>query len=135
MTFASRWGAALRLQRPSLAILASQELGGLVIVGDAAGPGVVLDASADAVGDVAQQHGLGQGAAVVEVAGAGAAGADGLEPLAMVAQRRGNRLLWRRHVAELLLGQQPVLAVVGDQATFLAFEENAVGVVLVDHFA
>src|SRR5437879_5867278 len=124
-------GDSRRSQRPPLPILPAQVLRRLVVIRDPPGLGVVLDAGAEAVGDVAEEDGLAQAAAVIEVAGGGAAVADGVEPFAMMADRARDGRLGRLEIAELGLRQQAAVAVIGEQAALLPFEEHAAVEVLV----
>src|SRR5262249_40286075 len=101
---------------PSLAEVGLEVLGRLGAVGDLSGVGVVMERLARADGDVAQQHGLGQGRGVVEVRerGVGLAGPDGGDPLALLvvvllALHPGQDALGLLEVLEFLLGPQLLL--------------------------
>src|SRR5690606_18150798 len=113
-------------ERPAVAVVAAEEGLGLGGVGGAHGVGVPLDLAADAVGDVAQVVGLGQPAGVLEVRARRLAGLAGVDPLGVVALGAGEGGFGRREALELLLGQEDVLAVVGEDHAVVADEQHAV---------
>src|SRR5262249_33869369 len=112
-------------QRPGLAVLLAEVALGLRLAGLEA-PRLPADRLADAVGDVAQQHRLGQQAGVAEVARRRPAVLARLHPLLVVAHRRRDRLGRPLVTGEVLLGQQLVAVVVGQQQALAADEQVAV---------
>src|SRR5579883_2136738 len=112
-------------ERPALAVFAMEERLGLGGIGGIELGGVPLQRLAGAVGDIAQVVGLGEPARVVEVAGCRRAGLAGVDPLGVVAQRLGDELLGALEVVEVLLGQEEVLAVAGQEHPLGALEQDA----------
>ena len=68
---------------------------------------------------------LDEQAGIVEVAGGGLARLAGVDPLLVMPQRRLEPRLGRLETLELVLGQQEVAAVVGQQHALLAIEQHA----------
>ena len=85
-----------------------------------------LKGRAGAVGDVAEQHHFGKRPGIVEIAGRGAAGLDGVNPFPVMAKRAGDAGLGPLVMLEILFRQQHVLVVVCEQHALAADEQAAV---------
>src|SRR5262249_6068586 len=110
---------------PALAVVTAEVLLRLGRVANPHRPGVPLQALAGTIGDVAKMVRLGQQPAVAEVARRRSAGLAGSQPLRVMADRLGNRSRRIFEPRELLLRQQDVLAVVGQEHSLGADEEDA----------
>src|SRR5262249_38674553 len=110
--------------RPAPAVLLAEELLGLRLL-RLGGSGVPVDGRGGAVVAVPQHARLGKGAAVVEAARRLAAGLARLDPLLVVADRLGDAHV-RLDALEVLLRQQLVLRVAGQQHALGADEQGAV---------
>ena len=114
------------LNRPAFAVLRLQELL-RPVVADRLRVDAVPRKAAGAIGDVAQQYGLGQRTAVRhEVARGGRAAFAGVDPLLVEAGRVGNGLVRGFEVRKLVFRIQLAFAEPAQQHAFAADEQRVV---------
>ena len=109
-----------------LRLSGSMNLIGVARVGDGEFGGVPLQLFAGAIGGVAEQHGFGQRAAVIEIAGGGGAVFAGFDPFGVVADRFGNGMRRGGEIFVAIFGQELQHAIIGGEHAFVADEERAV---------
>jgi len=93
-------------QRPPLPVLVLDEPGGLGQVAGGLAFGVPVDLAPDPVGNVAEQRRFGQGPGVIEIAGGRPVVSDGLDPFAVMTDRRRDGGCGRFEFGEVLFRQE-----------------------------
>ncbi len=110
---------------PAFAVFFGDVFLGVGVIGAGGGGGVVVEFFAEAIGDIAEEDGFGEGGGVGEVAGGWGVVFAGFDPLVVVADGGGDGLVWRLEVFELVMGEEDTAAVIGEEHAFVADEEGS----------